>query len=112
MAYRREPLVREYQACLRDVRDDLGKGRITQRTRKEVQRAAAAFTRRLAAPKEKIPVRPSASAETDMDLACFHDWLLFNRPGKRYQKLLLKLAAAQQSYVAIDLHLKRLWQAA
>jgi hypothetical protein len=118
---RDDAAVQEYRAWLREVCEELDKGRLSLEKRKDTQRVAGAFARQLAHRRDELSANvgvqvsvigiPTASVETEIDFARLRDWLLASRPGKRYQKLLLKLAVAQESYIAIDRHLELLWNA-
>jgi hypothetical protein len=118
---RNEPGVREYRNWRHKLNEDLAKGRITQSERKSVETVSKSYARRIAPMDDysmtwNISVSakegPKAGVEGPLSMAPFRDWVMGVTPGKRYQKLLVRIAEATGDYFRLDDHLKQLWDAA
>jgi len=116
--------VRAYRDWLLEARDELADGKLSYRRRNQVKEAANILIRRLQERRADLPVTvglqasadthylPAASIGTTVNAAALRDWLLALLPGRRYQKLLLRMAIAQTEQIAIQRKMKRLWDAA
>jgi hypothetical protein len=122
---RNDRLVPAYREWIDGVNADLFNGNINQKKRKDIQRVANKLARQLAPPKDPENISAEFKAQIDgkgpslslgfqkeFNAAPFRDWLIALAPGKRYQKLLLKLAMSQAQHVAVELQLRRLWASA
>jgi hypothetical protein len=115
--------IQPYREWLLEARAELAVGELSAKRRKQVQDAAALLTRRLRGRRPDLPVTvgmqsaidtgfvPTPSVGVTVNAAGLRDWLLALLPGRRYQKLLLKMAMAQLQKVVPDRQLRKLWDA-
>jgi hypothetical protein len=129
LKFRRTGIVDEYREWRKEVIDDIEKGRVPTKLRKEIARIAAAIARELKVESEDetkisakvgakvaavgpLPV-PEVSGEVGLEkqwnLSETLGWFLRNIPGYRYRKLLMRLVIAQREYTHIDRHLYKIW---
>lgn len=126
LGLRKSGVVGEYRWWRRAVIDDIDKGRVLTKRRKELAQIAAAILRELRIESDSttkvsakvsakvvgpIPV-PEVGGEVGVEMPVRLGWLLRHIPGYRYRKLLMRMVIAQQEYVHIDKHLKRIWEEA
>jgi hypothetical protein len=108
--------------------DDIDKGRMLTKRRKEIAELAAALARELRVETDsgtkvsaKIGIKVAAvvpefgaeiGIEKEWNFGVALGWLLRNIPGHQYRKLLMRLIIAQREYSHIDRHLRKLWTSA
>jgi hypothetical protein len=125
---RRSSIVGEYRHWRKAIMDDIDKGRMLTKRRKEIAELAAALARELRVETDsgtkvsaKIGVKVAAvvpefgaeiGIEKEWNLGIALGWLLRNIPGHQYRKLLMRLIIAQREYSHIDRHLRKLWTSA
>ena len=122
-------VVKEYRDWRKEVVDDIEKGRVPTKLRKEIARIAAAIARELKVENDnetKISAKVGAKVaavgplpvpevggevglEKQWNLSETLGWFLRNLPGHRYRKLLMRLVIAQREYIHIDKHLYKIW---
>ena len=126
---RKTGVVKEYRDWRKEVVDDIEKGRVPTKLRKEIARIAAAIARELKVEngdETKISAKVGAKVaavgplpvpevggevglEKQWNLSETLGWFLRNLPGHRYRKLLMRLVIAQREYIHIDKHLYKVW---
>jgi hypothetical protein len=112
--------VGEYRGWRHELREDLAKGRISSSKRRDVEAVSVRYARQLAPTGDYSmtwnfsvsSTGPAIGVGGTLHTAPLRDWLMDMAPGKRYQKLLVRLAEASGEYFSPDLHLKQLWEAA
>lgn len=114
-----------YRKWRRSALEDIDKGRVLTKRRKELSNIAEAIAHELEVDSSS-PIKASAklgakvspvgveatgevAIETEVHLAAALGWILRHIPRYRYRKLLMRMVIAQREYVHIDTHLKRLW---
>jgi hypothetical protein len=124
LALRDEPDVHPYRTWLLEAQAELANGELSSKRRKQIGDAAAVLTRRLRARRPDLPVTvgvqcsidnsfvPAPTVGLTVNAARLRDWLLSLLPGRRYQKLLLKMAMAQGDKVVADRQLRAMREAA
>jgi hypothetical protein len=108
---RERPEVRDYRAWMRETESDLAYGRMTDSRRKEINTIAAALRRRTEPtnPKASVGVIPSPSAAAPLDLTRARDWLCSSWPGKRYRRLIQRLAISKKENFDLTQAVRRIW---
>ena len=126
---RKKGIVNEYREWRKEVVDDIEKGRVPTKRRKEIAQIAAAIGRELKVENDnetKVSAKVGAKVaavgpvampevgfelgiEKQWNLSSTLGWVLRNIPGYRYRKLLMRLVIAQREYTHIDKHLHKIW---
>ncbi len=107
--------VRNYSKWLHDARLKLSGGRLTTANEREIRRAGRAVERTLdvkplvTSVSLDVGPMPSAGVSAPIDLSRARDWVLSVWPGKRYRRVLLKLALSQREYIDLGAALERVW---
>jgi hypothetical protein len=115
IAMRDEPEVRDYRAWMRDTQSDLTDHRKMEDSRvKEINTIAAALRRRVepTTPNAKINMKFGlfpVSADIPVSLARSRDWLCSAWPGKRYRRLIQRLAISKKETFDLSGAVRRIW---
>jgi hypothetical protein len=110
IAMRDEPEVRDYRAWMRDNESDLMYGKMADARVKEISAIAAALRRRSepTTPNVQVGLFP-LSAGIAVDLTRARDWLWSNWPGKRYRRLIQRLAISKKETFDLTEAVRRTW---
>jgi hypothetical protein len=114
--------VKDYRAWLREALDDFRQnGRIPAERVREVDRIAAAISRKLeGAPFPKVEIKttvadvaalkaPGVGIDLTAPARAAWGWTINQLPGKRHRKLLTRAVIADRDYVRLDLRLNTVW---
>ena len=107
---REDPEVRDYRAWMKDTESDLIHGNKVKDTRKkEINTIAAALRRRTEPTTRSVIIGLPPSAGTPFSLTRARDWLCSNWPGKRYRRLIQRLAISKKETVDLTAGVGSIW---
>jgi hypothetical protein len=110
IAMREDPEVRDYRAWMKDTESDLIHGNKVKDTRKkEINTIAAGLRRRTEPTTQSVIIGLPPSAGTPLSLTRARDWLCSSWPGKRYRRLIQRLAISKKETVDLTEGVGSIW---
>jgi hypothetical protein len=110
IAMREDPEVRDYRAWMKDTESDLiYDNKIKDTRKKEINTIAAALSRRTKPTTPSVIIGLPPSAGISLSLTRARDWVCSSWPGKRYRRLIQRLAISKKETVDLIAGVGSIW---